>query len=142
MGTFSILESIRRNATQARLLFVSSSEVYGLQETIERPLIEDNPLKIVSPYAFTKVSGELLCEFYTQIDNLDIVISRSFPHTGPGQSIDFVFSDWAYQIATIEKGLAEPIIKTGNLDIRRDYTDVRDVVRAYILLFFLFFKKN
>ena len=134
MGTFSILESIRRNATQARLLFVSSSEVYGLLEPIERPLKEDNPLKIVSPYSFTKVSCELLCEFYTQIDNLDIVISRSFPHTGPGQSVDFVFSDWAYQIAKIEKGSAEPIIKTGNLDIRRDYTDVRDVVRAYILL--------
>lgn len=134
MGTFYLLEAARRHVPQARVLFISSCEVYGLLEPVERALKEEDSPKIASPYAFTKVSGELLCEFYTQIESLDIVISRSFPHAGPGQSADFVFSDWAYQIAKIEKGSTEPIIKTGNLDVRRDYSDVRDVVRAYVLL--------
>lgn len=134
MGTFSLLESARRHVPQARVLFVSSCEVYGLLEPVERSLKEEDSPKIANPYAFTKVCGELLCEFYNQIENLDIIISRSFPHTGPGQSADFVFSDWAYQIAKIEKSSSEPIITVGNLDVRRDYSDVRDVVRAYVLL--------
>lgn len=134
MGTFFLLESARRHVPQARVLFISSCEVYGLAEPVEKAFKEEDSPKIISPYAFTKLSGELLCKFYTQIENMDIIISRSFPHTGPEQSADFVFSDWASQIAKIEKGSIETIIKVGNLDVRRDYSDVRDVVRAYTLL--------
>ncbi len=76
----------------------------------------------------------MLSQFYSQLEKLDIVIARSFPHTGPGQSPDFVCSDWAYQIACIEKGKEEPVIKVGNCKLKRDFTDVRDVVKAYILL--------
>jgi len=76
----------------------------------------------------------MLCSFYEKIENIDIVIARPFPHTGPGQTEDFVCSDWARQIAQIERGDIAPILKVGNLDVHRDFCDVRDVVKAYILL--------
>jgi GDP-4-dehydro-6-deoxy-D-mannose reductase len=88
----------------------------------------------MNPYAYSKWSAEILSEFYTRVENLDILIARPFPHTGPGQSTDFVCSDWAHQISRIERGLEDPIIKVGNVSIERDFTDVRDVVRAYVLL--------
>jgi len=134
MGTFYIFEAVRKFSPQARVLFVSSSDVYGVLSPNEKTLKEEDSSHVVNPYAFTKVSGEILSEFYAQIENLAIVIVRPFPHTGPGQSPDFVCSDWAYQIARIEKGLAEPVIKVGNLSVKRDFIDVRDAVRAYVLL--------
>lgn len=76
----------------------------------------------------------MLCGFYGKVENVDVVIARPFPHTGPGQSEDFVCSDWARQVALIEKGDRAPILKVGNLDLRRDFSDVRDVVRADLLL--------
>jgi GDP-4-dehydro-6-deoxy-D-mannose reductase len=88
----------------------------------------------VNPYALTKIGGEILCRFYSQVENLDIVVARPFSHTGPGQSPDFVCSDWACQIAQIEKEHKNPRIKVGNIDVKRDFLDVRDVVSAYILL--------
>ena len=97
-------------------------------------MCEEEPTQAVNPYAYTKLCGEILSRFYAQIENMDIVIARSFPHTGPGQSPDFVCSDWASQIARIEKGLAEPVIKVGNISVQRDFLDVRDVVKAYALL--------
>ena len=87
---------------------------------------------VVNPYAYTKWSGEILSDFYTRVENLNIVIARSFPQTGPGQRTDFVCSDWACQIARIEKGLSEPVIHVGNISVERDFTDVRDAVRAYV----------
>jgi len=134
MGTFYMFEAVRKFSSQARVLFISSSDVYGILSPKENVFKEEDSFQVVNPYAFSKVSGEILSEFYVLIENLDVVIARSFPHTGPGQSPDFVCSDWASQIARIEKGLAEPVIKVGNLNVKRDFTDVRDVVRAYILL--------
>ncbi len=134
MGTFYVFESVRQFAPKARILFISSSDVYGILEPVEEAISEEISPKIVSPYAFTKVCGEQLSRFYSEIEGLDIVIARPFPHTGPGQSADFVCSDWAFQIAKIEKGLVEPVIKAGSLDVRRDFSDVRDVVNAYIFL--------
>ena len=134
MGTFYLLDAVRKYSPQSRVLFISSCDVYGILSPIEESLKEDFPTPPVSPYAFSKISGELLSRFYTNIEGLDIVISRSFPHTGPGQGTNFVFSDWAFQIASIEKGKSKPLIKVGNLNVRRDYSDVRDVVRAYVLL--------
>ncbi len=134
MGTFYLFEAVRLFAPKAKSLFVSSSNVYGvLDPTVEALSEELNP-RIITPYAFTKVCGEQLSRFYTEIEGLDIVAARPFPHTGPGQSRDFVCSDWALQIAKIERGLMEPVVRVGNLKIRRDFSDVRDVVRAYILL--------
>lgn len=134
MGTFHLLEAVRRYASSSRVLLVSSSDVYGILTSEERYYKEDDASHVVSPYGFTKVAGELLARFYGEVEKLDIVIARSFPHTGPGQTADFVFSDWASQIARIEKGKADPVIFVGNISIQRDYSDVRDVVRAYRLL--------
>ncbi len=134
IATSNIFEAVRRLAPAARVLFVSSSDVYGVLSAEERTFREEDPFHAVNPYAYTKIAGELLSRFYVEVEKLDIVIARPFPHTGPGQTADFVFSDWASQIARIEKGLAEPVIRVGNLDVRRDYSDVRDVVRAYALL--------
>jgi len=138
MGTFFLYEAVLNFVPGARILFVSSSDVYGYLKPAQSAYKEEDRSGVVSPYAFTKVSGELLCEFYTRVENLDIVIARPFPHTGPGQSPDFVCSDWARQIALIEKSWPfpkkDPVIKVGNLETKRDYSDVRDVVRAYYLL--------
>lgn len=134
MGTFHLFEATRRFAPDARFLFISSSDVYGTHQDEVKAYEEQDPASIVNPYAFTKYSGELLGEFYARVERLNIVIARPFPHTGPGQRPDFVCSDWASQIAHIERGLQEPVIEVGNLDVRRDFTDARDVVRAYALL--------
>lgn len=134
MGTFYLLEAARQFASKSRVLFVSSSDVYGALTPKEEALREEDPLFSISPYALTKVSGEMLSGFYSKIEKMDVVVARSFPHTGPGQSPDFVCSDWAFQIAHIERGVQEPVIKVGNLKVRRDFTDVRDVVRAYSFL--------
>jgi len=136
MGTFHIYESIRLHAPKARILFISSSDIYGYLNPKERARAfrEEERNGVVSPYAFTKAGGELLTEFYAKSECLDIVVARPFPHTGPGQTADFVCSDWARQIALIEKGRIPPLIRVGNLKPRRDYSDVRDVVRAYDLL--------
>jgi GDP-4-dehydro-6-deoxy-D-mannose reductase len=136
MGTFHLYEAVRRFAPGARILFVSSSDVYGYLKPGERihAFRESERDGVVSPYAFTKAGGELLSEFYSDWEDMDIVVARPFPHTGPGQTADFVCSDWARQIALIEKGKLPPVISVGNLEPRRDYTDVRDVVRAYALL--------
>ncbi len=131
IGTLNLFEGVRNFSPHARIVFVSSSDIYGTKFPSGDPLGEKNPVMSVNPYAYTKWSGEVLSEFYTRIENLNIVIARPFPHTGPGQSADFVCSDWACQIARIEKGLSVPEIKVGNTSVERDFTDVRDVVRAY-----------
>ncbi len=149
-GTFNLYEAALRHTPKARILFVSSSDVYGFLTPRHRPCRERDRGGVVSPYAFTKVSGELLGEFYALREKMPIIAARPFPHTGPGQTADFVCSDWARQIAQIEKYKAHdgeagarrtgggpgsiPVIRVGSLALRRDYSDVRDVVRAYALL--------
>ncbi len=138
MGTFHLLEAVKKFAAGARVLFISSADVYGEMPQREGDagsrLSEDSPVRLINPYGLSKFKGELLCGFYGRIDGLDIVIARPFPHTGPGQSPDFVCSDWAKQVVRIERGEQAPVLKVGNLDVRRDFTDVRDVIRAYLLL--------
>ena len=138
MGTFHLLEALKKFSPGARVLFVSSSDIYGFSEggPGDRPkaFAEDDPFCLVSPYALSKFNGELLAGFYSRCEGLDIVIARPFPHTGPGQSADFVCSDWARQVIQIERGSQEAVIRVGNLEAQRDFTDVRDTVRAYVLL--------
>jgi len=134
LGTSNLLEAVRKRAPGARVLFLSSSDVYGVLAARETPFTEEDPCIVVNPYSFTKVAGELLVRFYVEVEKLDVVIARAFPHTGPGQAADFVFSDWASQVARVERGEAPSLLEVGNLDIRRDYSDVRDIVRAYALL--------
>jgi len=134
LGTHNLLEAVRQAAPAARLLFVSSSDVYGYGVSGVEGLKEESPLHIVSPYAFSKAAGEMLCGFYEEIENIDIVVARPFPHTGPGQAEDFVCSDWARQVAQIERDDVTQVLRIGNLDLCRDFCDVRDVARAYMLL--------
>jgi GDP-4-dehydro-6-deoxy-D-mannose reductase len=153
LGTYNLFEAARLHAPRARTLFVSSSDVYGFLTPHKRALRETDGGSVVSPYAFTKKSGELLSEFYALREKLPVIVARPFPHTGPAQTPVFVCSDWARQVALIEKfkkhqeeaeskgqggRLAKrsdvPVMRVGNLTLRRDYMDVRDVVRAYILL--------
>jgi len=134
MGTLNLLESLRETAPRARVLFVSSADVYGRNGGGPEGLLEEDAVHAASLYAVSKISGELLCRFCAENEGLDVVLARSFPHTGPGQAADFVCSDWARQIALIEQGRAEPVIRIGNIEVERDFTDVRDVVNAYRLL--------
>lgn len=134
LGTLNLLEAIRAFSPYARILFISSSEVYKFNKRICRPVTEKSPINILNPYAYSKIAGEILCKFYKEVEKLDIIIARPFPHTGPGQSEQFVCSDWAKQIAEIESAKKPPIIQVGNLNVITDYCDVRDVVKAYVLL--------
>ena len=134
IGTLNLFEAIRKFSPQSRIIFISSSDVYGTCSLLKGRLSEGDELLAVNPYAYTKWSGEILSGFYNRIESMDILIARPFPHTGPGQSPDFVCSDWAHQIACVEKEIAAPEIKVGNISAHRDFTDVRDVVRAYALL--------
>ncbi len=138
LGTFFLFEAVKKFSPGARILFISSSDVYGVCPGEEgaaiKPLAEDDPFQLVSPYSLSKFGGELMAGFYRRAEGLDVVIARPFPHTGPGQSPDFVCSDWARQVIQIERGNQVPVLRVGNTEVSRDFTDVRDAVRAYILL--------
>lgn len=125
-GTRNLFDAVVKARINPRILLVSSSEVYGIPQ--ELPVSETHPLNPSSPYAKAKVKMEEVCKQYS----LDVIISRSFNHTGPGQRPSFVCSDFAKQIVEIKIGLREPVIYVGNLDIKRDFTDVRDVAMAYL----------
>jgi len=138
MGTFHLFEALQKFSPEARVLFVSSSDIYGSSTGSKgagpKAFAEEDPFCLISPYALSKFNGELLAGFYSRCEGLDIVIVRPFPHTGPGQSADFVCSDWARQVIQIERGSQEAVIRVGNLEAQRDFTDVRDTVRAYVML--------
>lgn len=131
----NILEAVRREDIKARVLSVGSSEEYGNVSENEVPLKETAPLKPTSPYGVARVSQELLSKVYVEGFGLDIVMTRSFNHIGPYQREVFVIPGFIKQFATAEKeGRREFILRTGDIDVVRDFSDVRDVVIAYALL--------
>ncbi|MEO0077745.1 MAG: GDP-mannose 4,6-dehydratase [candidate division WOR-3 bacterium] len=132
LGTLKLLEAVRQLELRCRVVLISSADVYG-RSNVGRPLTEDDPPLPMSPYALSKLMTGEAGRFFHRTYGMDVVILRPFSHTGPGQSPDFVFAKVASGIADIERGRREPVIEMGNLDVRRDYTDVRDVVRAYSL---------
>jgi GDP-4-dehydro-6-deoxy-D-mannose reductase len=127
----NLLEAIRTRATPPRFLVIGSSEEYGLVYDHELPIRETNPLRPLSPYAVSKVTQDLMGYQYWKSYGLPIVRTRAFNHEGPRRGDVFVTSNFARQIAEIEAGRREPVVLVGNLRARRDYTDVRDVVRGY-----------
>jgi len=129
LGTLNLLESLRELHLHSKILIVSSCEVYGANASI--PIKEDSPLCPCSPYAVSKASAELLSYQYWRVYNMEVVRVRPFSHTGPGQPTIFALPDFANQIVEIERGIKEPVIHVGNLKAKRDFMDVRDVVRAY-----------
>lgn len=131
MGTMNVLEAAREMSLPPRVLLVSTSEVYGMVPEEDQPVLEQYPMMPTSPYAASKAAQELLGYQYSAGEGVHTVIVRAFNHTGPGQEEGFVCSSFARQIARAEKGLCEPVIEVGNLEARRDFSDVRDMVGAY-----------
>lgn len=130
IGTLNLLDSIRRLDLHCRILLISSADVYG-SSNVGQQLAETDPPQPVSAYALSKLMAGEAGRFYHRVYGVDVVILRPFSHTGPGQAPHFVFPKVACGIAASEAGTAPPVIEMGNLDVRRDYSDVRDIVCAY-----------
>jgi GDP-4-dehydro-6-deoxy-D-mannose reductase len=126
----NVLEAVRTEAPRATVVAVASSEVYGPPEHL--PLDETAPLRPQNPYAVSKASADLLAGFYADSHGLRVIRARSFNHAGPGQEPTYAISSFARQVAAAEGGRVRLV--TGNAHTQRDFTDVRDVVRAYRLL--------
>jgi GDP-4-dehydro-6-deoxy-D-mannose reductase len=132
-GQINLFESLLSLKQSPLIQVAGSSEEYGRVFPDEIPMKETNPLRPLSPYAVSKVAQDLLGYQYFQSYGLPVVRTRGFNHTGPRRGEVFVTSSLAKQIAAIEKGVNEPVIKVGNLDAKRDFSDVRDIVEAYWL---------
>jgi GDP-4-dehydro-6-deoxy-D-mannose reductase len=133
LGTTHLLAAVRKAAPRARLLLVSSGEVYG-RSASNGPTSEDTPLEPLSPYAASKVAGEISALQFHRSYGTDAVSVRPFGHVGRGQTTRFVVPSFAAQIAAIRRGEAPPVLKTGDLSPVRDFLHVSDVVAAYELL--------
>jgi GDP-4-dehydro-6-deoxy-D-mannose reductase len=133
LGQLHIFEAVRALDIDPWIQIACSSEEYGLVHEDELPIRETNPLRPLSPYAVSKVGQDYLGYQYFQSFGMKIVRTRGFNHDGPRRGDVFVSSNFAKQLAAIEKGLKEPVIHVGNLEARRDFTDVRDMVRGYWL---------
>ena len=127
LGTVNVLEAVRAEAPQARVLMVSTGEVYGRAEVL--PTREESPIAPLSPYAASKAAAELACG----TSNVDVIVTRAFQHEGPGRDERFAIGSWTRQIARLEEA-GGGTLQVGDLSSRRDITDVRDVCRAYELL--------
>ena len=133
LGQVNLFEAVRRLGLRCRIQLACSSEEYGMVYANELPIRETNALRPLSPYAVSKVAQDLLGYQYWMSWKLDCVRTRGFNHEGPRRGPVFVASDFAKQIADIEKGRRPPAVNVGNLEAKRDFTDVRDMVRAYWL---------
>jgi GDP-4-dehydro-6-deoxy-D-mannose reductase len=133
IGQTNLFEAVRMLELDPVIQIAGSSEEYGLVLPDEVPIKETNPLRPLSPYAVSKVGQDLLAYQYFRSYGLKTIRTRGFNHTGPRRGEVFVTSNFAKQIASIEAGLREPVIRVGNLDAQRDFTDVRDMVRGYWL---------
>ncbi len=135
IGTINVLEAVRDSGKKdIRLILIGSGEEYGFIRPDACPLSENEPLNPGNIYAATKACQGMLGEIYARAYKMDIVMVRAFNHSGPGQLPVFVISDFCRQIAMIEKNKAPAVMSVGNLTAKRDFTDVRDIVRAYRLL--------
>lgn len=131
VGQLNLLEALRRLGMSSSVHIACSSEEYGKVPPENMPLAEESPFNPCSHYAVSKVAQETLGLMYHQAFGWRVLVTRGFNQAGPGQSADFVIPSFARQIAMIEAGMCEPVLKVGNLEARRDFTDVRDTVRAY-----------
>lgn len=134
ISQINLFEAVRDAGCDCRIQIACSSEEYGLVLPDEVPIKETNPLRPLSPYAVSKVAQDLMGYQYHQSYKMFIIRTRGFNHTGPRRGHVFVASNFAKQIAEMEKGKREPVLWVGNLDAVRDFTDVRDTVRAYYLI--------
>jgi GDP-4-dehydro-6-deoxy-D-mannose reductase len=133
VGQINLLEAVLSLKLSSKIHVAGSSEEYGLVSPEEIPMKETNPLRPLSPYAVSKVAQDLLAWQYFKSYGLRTVRTRGFNHTGPRRGEVFICSNFAKQIAEIEKGKRDSVIRVGNLEAKRDFSDVRDIVRAYWL---------
>ncbi len=131
-GTLNVLDCLRDSGLNSRILLIGSGEEYGYVKVC--PVSEKEPPNPSNIYAVTKTCQSMIGKIYAGAYKMDIIMIRAFNHIGAGQLPQFVVSDFCKQVADIEKGLKAPEMCVGNLDAKRDFTDVRDVVRAYMLL--------
>jgi len=132
-GAATLLYAALELEPRPRVIVVGSAEEYGAVEPDDLPIGERQPLAPVSPYGVGKAAQSLLAESLYRSEGLRTVVMRPFNHTGPGQEPRFSIPTFARQVARIEAGLEAPVLRTGNLDTRRDFTDVRDIAAAYAL---------
>lgn len=133
-GSLNVMDALRELFYKPRVLMIGSGEEYGHIQPDETPIKENNLLRPGNIYAATKACQNMIGGIYSKAYDLELVMVRAFNHIGPGQAPMFVVSDFCKQVAEIEKGLREPVMKVGNLAAKRDFTDVRDVVKAYVRL--------
>jgi GDP-4-dehydro-6-deoxy-D-mannose reductase len=126
-----LMQGLSARGLRTRFLAVSSNEVYGAGAVCHGALAEAAPMAPVNPYALSKVAQDMLAEIYGQAHDLEVIRVRPFTHIGPRQSDAFVTSSFARQVAEIEAGLRQPVLRAGNLDAERDFSDVRDIVQGY-----------
>jgi GDP-4-dehydro-6-deoxy-D-mannose reductase len=131
LGLVHLLDAVRRRGLSPAVLVVGSAEEYGPVPPASDPIVETAPMRPHSPYAVSKVAQAALARLYGPAGGMRVVLTRTFNHTGPGRGEVFAESSFAKQIAQIETGSRPPVLSVGNLDAVRDFTDVRDVVRAY-----------
>ena len=134
LGTTRLLEALHEHAPESIIHVCASSEVFGRVSQAEVPIGEDCRFHPASPYAISKVGADLIGRFYAEAYGMNVQTTRMFTHTGPRRGDVFAESSFAKQIAMIERGLIEPVIKVGNLKSMRTWADVRDAVRAYHML--------
>ena len=134
-GTLRVLEALRQEGLgSSRLLLTSSAEVYGAVAPADQPVGEHVPLRPLTPYGASKAAAEMVAVQFARSGMAQVVIARSFNHIGPGQDERFVLPSFARQLAHIKRGTLEPVLHVGNLDVRRDFLDVRDGVRGYLAI--------
>ncbi len=134
MGTLNVLTALEKNRFKGCMLYVSSSEVYGHVAENKLPLTEESEIKPINPYGTSKVAAESLCKLWSDTKGIRVVIARPFNHIGPGQRSNFVIPDFTKQILEIKRGQREAKLYVGDIDVTRDFVDVRDVAHAYSLL--------
>jgi GDP-4-dehydro-6-deoxy-D-mannose reductase len=134
VGSVNLLEAMRILGLDAKILLIGSSEEYGPVLPREVPISESHQLKPANPYAISKAVQEEFARLYFQVHGLKVFMARSFNHIGAGQNLGFVVPDFCNQIVRIEREDSETALHVGNIDAMRDFTDVRDVVRAYVTI--------
>ena len=134
LPTLNLLNDLKASGRPVRLLVVGSADEYGVVAEDQLPIREDAPVNPESPYALGKSIQNQCCLGFSSLYGLNVIVTRSFNHTGAGQSDAFVLPGFAKQVAGIKLGQCEPVMRVGNLDVRRDFTDVRDVCDAYVAL--------
>lgn len=134
LGTLHLLQALKKVDFRGRVLYVGTGDIYGVVDEGDLPVVETQIPAPRNPYAVSKLAAEALCRQWVYTEQLHIVLARPFNHIGPGQSTAFAIPDFAQQIARIRSGRSAPVMTVGDVDVTRDFTDVRDVVRAYLAL--------